>query len=227
LFLAVLAFSSCTAKIDGSIKADSSAVLTVNMSIGQKVTALIKNMATASGQENIQILDGQSISKALSQSPGIESVSLKNTSQSAVDGQIKVSKISLFLAESNGKGYITFEQGAGGGKCVFSVNIDNGQVILKSLSKDISDYLNALMAPIATGEKMTKSEYLELVASFYNKGISDEIAASKIRVSVEFPGVVTNVKGGTFTGKKANFDIPLIDLLVLQTPLVYEVSWKN
>jgi hypothetical protein len=74
---------------------------------------------------------------------------------------------------------------------------------------------------------MSKDEYLELVGSFYNKSISDEIASSKIRVSIEFPGVVTSAKGGTFSGRKANFDIPLLEILVLQTPLVYEVNWNN
>jgi len=227
MFLVIPAFFSCTAKIDGNIDANGSAVLSVNMSIGQRMTALIRAMAAAGGQETIQILDGQAISKSMSQSPGIDTVSLKNTSQSAINGQIKISKINLFLSEVKGKEFINFEQGASGGKCVFSVNIENSQVILGHLSKDIADYLNAIMAPAATGEKMTKTEYLELVGSFYNKGISDEIAASKVRVSIEFPGAVTNVKGGTFSGKKANFDIPLVDLLVLQTPLVYEVNWKN
>jgi hypothetical protein len=227
MLFGVFSLSSCTARIDGNINVNGSAVLSVNVSIGQRAAALIRSLAEAGGQESSQILDGQSLSKAMSQSPGIESVSFKNTSQTAIDGQIKISNINLFLTEANGKRFITFSQEPAGGKCIFSINIDNSRAILGQLSKDISDYLNAIMAPAATGEKMTKTEYLELVASFYNKGISDEIAASKVRVSVEFPGAVTSVKGGTYSGKKANFDIPLVDLLVLQTPLAYEVNWKN
>jgi hypothetical protein len=233
VFSAIFTLFSCTARIDGNITANGSAVMTINMSLGQRMTALIKSMsavggqAAAGGQENIQILDGQAISKSMSGAPGIDSVSLKNTSQTAVDGQVKISKMNLFLNEVKGKEFINFEQGSTGGKCVFSVNIDNSQVILGHLSKDVSDYLNALMAPAATGEKMTKTEYLEIVASFYNKGISDEIAASRVRVSIDFPGAVTSAKGATFSGKKAVFDIPLLDLLVLETPLVYEVNWKN
>ena len=227
VFSAILTFFSCTARIDGNITANGSAVMTVNMSLGQRMTALIRSMAAAGGQENIQILDGQAISKSMSQAPGIDSVSLKNTSQTAVDGQVKISKMNLFLNEVKGKEFINFEQGSAGGKCVFSVNIDNSQIILGHLSKDVSDYLNAIMAPAATGEKMTKTEYLEIVASFYNKGISDEIAASRVRVSIDFPGAVTSAKGATFSGKKAVFDIPLLDLLVLETPLIYEVNWKN
>jgi len=227
MLLGAFALSSCTARIDGNINVNGSAVLSVNVSIGQRAAALIRSLAAAGGQESSQILDGQALSKSLSQSPGIESVSFKNTSQTAIDGQIKISNINLFLTESDGKRFVNFSQEPAGGKCVFSINLDNSRAILGQLSKDVSDYLNAIMAPAATGEKMTKTEYLELVTSFYNKGISDEISASKVRVSVDFPGAITSVKGGTYSGKKANFDIPLVDLLVLQTPLVYEVNWKN
>jgi len=82
------------------------------------------------------------------------------------------------------------------------------------------------MAPIVTGENISKEEYLELVSSFYNNQISGEIASSRINTYVEFPGTVRSVSGGTFSGRNALFDIPLLDLFVLETPLVYEVIWN-
>jgi len=82
------------------------------------------------------------------------------------------------------------------------------------------------MAPVATGEVMTRAEYLTFVASIYGKDIADEIASSSIRASVDFPGVIQRVKGGTFTGRRAEFEIPLPDILVLEKPLSYEVVWK-
>ncbi|GBU28705.1 hypothetical protein R84B8_02265 [Treponema sp. R8-4-B8] len=227
LFVGVFTLFSCTAKIDGNITATGSAVMTVSMSLGQRVTALIRSIAAAGGQELSQILDGQSIARSMSKAPGIDTVTFKNTSPSAVDGHARVSQINTFLASADKKGIVTFEQGRSGGKCVFSINMENGSAMLDYLSSDISDYLNALMAPIATGEIMSKTEYLEVVASFYNKSISDEIASSRIRVSVDFPGSVTSAKGGTFSGKRVVFDIPLLDLLVLETPISYEVNWKN
>jgi hypothetical protein len=107
-----------------------------------------------------------------------------------------------------------------------NINRANGPSVIELLSSDVSDYLNALMAPIASGEEITRSEYLELISSFYNRGISDEIASSRIRSSIEFPGAITGIRGGTFSGRRATFDIPLLDLLVLETPLIYEVNWR-
>ena len=224
-FLIFLIFSSCAARIDGSLSGDGSAVLSVSMSLEPRITSLIRSLSAAGGQAGGNILDGNVIAQSMSGAPGIASVTFRNTAPASIEGQIKISNVNEFLTAAD-RGFIIFEQSRQTGRCEISINRANGPVLLELLSSDISDYLNALMAPIASGEEMTKLEYLELVASFYNKTISDEIASSKVAASVEFPGNITSVKGGTFSGKKASFNIPLLDLLVLETPLVYEVRWN-
>jgi len=226
LGLSLLTLLSCAARIDGALAADGSASLSINVSLEPQMTSLIRRISTAGGQSDGPVLDGASISRSMSAARGVESASLRNTTPSAVDGQVRISAISQFLAAADGRGFITFEQGRTGGQCVITINRENGPVLLELLSPQITDYLNALMAPIATGEELRRTEYLELVASFYNKAISDEIAGSRIRASIDFPGVVTNANGGTFSGRRVNYDIPLLDLLVLETPLIYQVSWN-
>jgi hypothetical protein len=83
------------------------------------------------------------------------------------------------------------------------------------------------MAPLATGEVLSRAEYLDLVASVYGRPVADEIAGGRIRASIDFPGPVGAVRGGTFSGKRAEFDIPLLDLLVLEQPLNCEVTWNQ
>jgi hypothetical protein len=34
------------------------------------------------------------------------------------------------------------------------------------------------------------------------------------------------VRGGTYRGIEAIFEVPLLDLLVLETPLNYEIRWN-
>jgi len=225
LCLAAFLTISCAARIDGSLAADSSAALSVSMSMEPRMTALIRTLAAVGGQTG-PVLDGPSIARSMSAAPGVASASLRNTTPSAVEGQVRISRIGDFLSATDGRSFIAFEQGQSGGRCGININRENGPVVLELLSSEISGYLNALMAPIATGESLSKTEYLELVASFYNRAISDEIAGSRIRASLEFPGTVSSVRGGTFSGRRAEFDIPLVDLLVLETPLRYEVNWN-
>ncbi len=220
---------SCAARINGSLAEDGSASIFLNISLEPRITSLIRTFQEAGGQEEGLVLDGAAISQSMAAAPGIESVSLKNISPSSLEGTVNISKINEFLSaaglEDTGKRFISFEQGAGGGRCGININLENGPLILEMFSPEAASYLNALMAPIATGEELNKSEYLDLVTSVYNKTISDEIAASRVCASIEFPGAVKSVSGGTFNGKTADFDIALLDLLVLETPLALEALW--
>jgi len=204
------------------LAANGSADITVNISLGQRITSLIRSFSEAGGMQAERIIDSASIAKSMTGSPGISSAIFRNTSASAVEGRIVISRVSEFLS---GGDFIIFEQKNSGGRCVINLNRENVPAILGSLSPDITDYLTAILAPIAIGDEMTKTEYLDLVASFYNRTVSDEIASSKIRASIEFPANVTAVKGGTSSGRRAVFEISVLDLLVLETPLVYEVIW--
>jgi len=221
----IFSLFSCGGRINGSVSANGSAVFSVEMTLGQRISSVIRSLNSAGGQDGSLILDGEAIAKSMS-IDGMTSVNLRNTAPAAVEGGIRVSDINRFLSAGEKSGFIKFEQRTGGGNCTINVNIDNGPLILENLSPEIADFLSALMAPIATGEVLNKSEYQQLVASFYNRAISDEISASRIRASIEFPGAITGVKGGTFSGRRAEFDIPFLDLLVLETPLILEVDWR-
>jgi len=226
LFIAFFTLFSCSMRIDGSLAANGSANFNVRMSLEPGITTLLQRLFAAGGQSGTPILDGPSISRSMANAPGVASVSFRNTSGSAIEGQIRVTRINDFLAATDGSRFITIEQRGAGSRLTINIDRAKSPLILAMLSEEIVDYLNALMAPIATGEELEKNEYLDLVASFYNRNISNEIASSRIRASIEFPGAITSVRGGTFSGRSASFDIPLLDLLVLETPLVYEVNWN-
>jgi hypothetical protein len=190
------------------------------------MAALITRLSAAGGQKGVHVLDGAAIARSMSNAPGIASVSFANIKPAEIEGPLHISAIGDFLAAGSRGGFITFEQASQGGRCVISINRETGPQILGLLSSEITGYLEAIMAPLATGEKLSKTGYLEEVSVVYGKAVSDEIAGSVIRASIDFPGQVASAKGGTFSGKRAEFSVPLLDLLVLEMPLSYEVVWK-
>jgi len=226
----LLAFSSCASRINGTLMAEGQTDLEIQAELKPGMSALIGRFAALSGtaKPGAPILDGPSLAASMSQAPGISSVSFANKTPASIEGPVKISRINDFLSNSKTSGFINYEQknSAGEGHCTVNFSLASGPWILSLISPEVSMYLNALMAPIATGEPMTKAEYLVLVGSVYGKGIADEISTSSIRASVNFPGAIQRVKGGTFTGRKADFEVPLLDILVLETPLSYEVVWK-
>jgi hypothetical protein len=232
LFFALCACVSCASQISGSLKGDGQADLQIYAALEPRMAALIGGLAAVSGAVRpAAILDGPAIAASMSAAPGVASVSFKNTAPAAIEGPVKISRIGDFLASGRAGGktqnFIRFEQGpAAGGRCTVTLSLDSGPEILALISPEISDYLAALMAPLATGEALTRAEYVALVGSVYGRGIADEIARAFIRAYLDFPGPVQSVKGGTFSGRRAEFAIPLLDVLTLETPLSYEVVWR-
>jgi hypothetical protein len=234
--LGALLFSSCAARIAGTVEAAGSGDFVVSAALRPRISLLIRSFSAAMGDGTAPeyIIDGAAIAASMAAAPGIASVSFRNTDPAAIEGPVKISRIEDFLAAAGGpdtkKGFVTFEQAAPGtagpSRCVISLNRDTGPEILSLISPDVSDYLSALMAPLATGEALTKDEYFALVSSIYGPAVADEIRSGSIYASIQFPGPVSAVKGGSWSGNQAEFNIPLADLLVLETPLVYEVQWK-
>jgi hypothetical protein len=236
LIALLLFFTSCAARINGSLMGDGQADLQIYAALEPRMTALIAAFAAASGtaQPGAPILNGAAMAASMSAAPGVASASFTNTAPAAIEGPVKIAQVGDFLApgmingkqQGSNKGFIVFEQNSSGGRCTITLSLDTGPEILPLISTEMSGYLSALMAPLATGETLTKANYLFLVNSVYGRGVSDEISKASINASLEFPGPVQSVTGGTFSGRKAEFAIPLLDVLVLETPLRYEITWK-
>ncbi|MFP3043160.1 hypothetical protein LQZ19_15200 [Treponema primitia] len=238
LILPLLA--SCSGRIDGNLRRDGSAEITLEISLESRMTALIRSLAALGGTRpaapDAPVINGPAIAQSLAAAPGIESVNLVNRSPSGIAGNIRISQIDRFLAlptisgaEAGGKRFITYIPMAspGDSRLLIAMDRSTAPLLLTMISQDIRDYLSALMAPAATEEPLSQAEYLDLVGSFYGKALADEIAAARITATIGFPGVVSSVKGGSFSGKEARFNIPLVDLLVLENPLEYEVVWRQ
>jgi hypothetical protein len=226
-------FMSCAAAITGSLAIDGSGDLRLQSSLESRTTALIRSFAAVSlGPEaarNRPVIDGPAIARSMATAPGIAEVSFTNTGPSAIEGPIKISRIDEFLAlpgNLGGSQFIVYEQSPSGGRLALSLDRNSGPKVLALISREVADYLSILMAPVSTGETLSKGEYLGLVTSIYGNGVAEEIAAAKIRALIDFPGPISAVRGGSYTGKRAVFEVPLLDLLVLETPLSYEIRWN-
>lgn len=222
--------SSCAARIQGALDTGGGGEFTVSTVLEPRMSVLIRSLSKAGGGQapDAPVLDGPAIARSMEKAPGVAAVSFRNTAPAAIDGSVRISRLADFLAPAGGRGFISLEQGpeGRGGRFTVNLNRDSGPEMLSLLSPEVSDYLSALMAPLATGEVLSRAEYLDLAASVYGKAVAGEIAGGRIRASIDFPGPVGSVRGGVFSGKRAEFDLPLLDLLVLEQPLNYEVIWK-
>ena len=229
LFFAALLtmFSSCFARIDGTIEEGGAAVFNIRTSLGPSTSVLIRSLGVGLGMaEGGLILDGHEISESMALAPGISSVILQNTDPFALEGSISVSRVGDFLRSGGSEtGFISFSEGAASSSMVINMSLESAPALISAFSPEAEAYLEALMAPAVTGEVLNKREYISLVSSIYGRDIAEEISEARIMVYIQFPRQIRSVLGGQFSGRQAQFDIPLLDLLVLEEPLRYEVNW--
>jgi len=218
-------FISCSARIDGVVLQGGAAEISVKASLGPRTVSLVQSLRSFMGDtRNTPILNGETVNRSLAAASGIKTASLKNTSPDALEGNITISNIGDFLLSERGM-FITYSEGADSSSIIIVLDRDSAPLLISRLSPEVGEYLSALMAPVALGEYMPATEYLSLVAMIYGSPLADEIATARIRASIEFPRPIASISGGSSAGKRAEFDIPLLDILVLEKPLRYEVKW--
>ena len=236
VLLIFVLLASCSARIDGVLREGGSADLTIQANLEPRMTALIRSLKAMMGNpgQDDLILDGPSISRSMEASPGISSVSLVNTGPAALDGRIAISRVEDFLSPVKEKRFITYWEGLStgrvSGRILISLDRETAPELIALLSAEAVDYLSALMAPAVLGEDISKDEYLMLITSLYGAAIAQEIRSARILASIDFPGSITAIQGGIALANpntRAEFELPLLDLLVLEHPISWEISWQK
>jgi hypothetical protein len=216
--------ASCSGRITGAVEAGEQGEFIIEAELAPASARLLAPLSPSGAGRSAPVLDAGVISRSLQGAPGVAAAPMRNTSPENIAGSIGFTKISDFLTAGEFR-FITWEQGPSSGRAVIAIDRGKGPQMLSMLSQDIADYLSAIMAPIATGEPLSKTEYLRLVSSVYGGAIAREIENAEITASIGFPGQITMARGGDFSGSTAQFRAKLLDLLVLEQPLVYEVRW--
>jgi hypothetical protein len=235
--LAAVFFCSCSGRINGTIRQNghsAGAELTLEASLQPRMTTLIRSLSRSLGgaAPDKPVIDGPAIARSLAAAPGVSAAAMENTGPAAVRGTVRIANLDEFLAVPDmipggaltGNSLLLKYDPAG--TLLIHLDRKTGPRVLSLLSEEVNAYLSALLAPVATGESITRAEYLSLVATIYGKPVADEIAAAVVQVSLEVPRTISSIRGGSARGRQAQFTISLPELLVLEQPLDYEISWK-
>lgn len=101
---------------------------------------------------------------------------------------------------------------------------------LALMPRSTNEYLDLLMAPVFSGEKLTTDEYIDIIGAAYGKTLADELEKSEFTLTVRCPSPVTAVRIDTpatcaSEGKQAVFRIPLASLLTMERPFSARAEW--
>lgn len=100
------------------------------------------------------------------------------------------------------------------GKPYLEISSEKLLSLYEKLPFEIQSYLDMLMAPSFTGEKMSDEEYLDLLASVYGQSLADEIKNSKINfVFVKTNANSTDNADNEKNAKRTRTTISLLSIL--------------
>ncbi|MDR0644308.1 MAG: hypothetical protein LBG05_05255 [Treponema sp.] len=235
-FIAVFALlTACSAQIAGVVREDGSADITIQSGLLPSMTAIIHSLFKTDGGASQNIIDAKSINASIGASKGVKTAHFRNITSSSIEGTISLFRVNDFLSVAGQRNqFLTFDPQ--NGRLLVVIDRISAPRIVSLLSPDLVDYLSCLMSPAALEDYQyiqTKAEYLDELQNFFGNFKDKKLAANlvsnikeaNIHITVNFPKDVKSVQGGRFSGKRAEFDVPLLDLLAMETPLTYDVRW--
>lgn len=194
-------FFSCTNELNVNFNKDGTADFSFSTAAGTALSKMLKDYAKNAGTETL--IDSKSIVKDLTDSKFTNvKVSVTGFSSFTASGSDKTKKSIIFTSGilKNDKSKIKF-------------------VLTPELLKEFYDksepstqmLLDMLLSPVFNDEKMSESEYIETLSTFYGAPIGNEIKSSVITINIT-----------DSNGKKISQKIPLARLMTLNKPLILE-----
>lgn len=139
---------------------------------------------------------------------GLKDVSVKRNSDNSISAKGIIEKVN----ESNfAKSKIIFKE-----KTSLTISLGPEQFTLfyENLDEESQSYFDLLMIPCLNGEKLSVTEYQELLASLYGEDLAKQFVSEKFSLNLVAPNK-----------KSAGFSITLGELFTLDTQKNWQIKW--
>ncbi len=218
-----------TAREDG--KADVSVFMDTGKAASQMIASIMASLYPSSADASGGVFSPER-AKALERSLSggdAESLSAEALSASVLSVEATVKEAAAQSAVS--RTGVRFSNVVSVGKRSLTLTLSPSTMrsLYDSMDEQTRGYVDLFMAPSFTGEKMSGEEYTALIASVYGKELAEEISTAQMKVSLVAPkgGQVKScsLADAKLTSRRAQFSIPLLDLLVMEKERSYRISW--
>lgn len=216
----VLTLAGCAPVVKLTVNPDGSGTGSFTGSLGPASASVIKRVT--GGESPLSAVDAESITSGL-RTTGM----ISNAVVSASDTSLS---IDFTIPSLDGLFDRAITLGPSGRRMTLTLSRESVNSTIALMTPETRDSLELLMAPVFTGEALSRADYEEILAATYGKNLANELHDSVFVLSVECPAPVrsaTILSPGTAakSGQTARFAIPLSVLLVMETPISISVSW--
>jgi hypothetical protein len=213
-FACVLLLAGCDTTVTVSADKKNGASFICSAAMGTAIEQTVRTVSGAQGSS--PLFNGSEIKKQM-EAAGFQNVSASDPSPSSLSLKGYISRLADGLPAVPGA-FTYSETPDGRHKLVFVLSARILKQAAALLPEKERSYTDLLMAPVFTGETMSKDEYLDLVSSVYGQSITEELKNSRLVIVMEAP-----VAGS----KPLKSVIQLVDLFTLSgnTEISNTLAW--
>lgn len=230
VLLSSLIFLSCTMKQEITLAADGSGTASVEINLKNFVLPTIEDLAEVSPDvDPDELLSSEKITESLLKNPEISNVIASRPLKNKLLIDFDFGNIEDLFAQTEddiqASGLIKIENIGNQKKLTMTINKET----YSGFSHIIPNIDDPTMAALAPDPDMdiSESEYLDMIEFFFGDDGPAGIMDSMLTMVLNVDGTIVDQQGGTkLSGKSVEFNIPLIRILLLDTNLVYSITYK-
>lgn len=227
---AVLLLAACAVRQEASINRDGSGSIRFRVELTPFFVDYIRDMAEVSGEKQIEqgrIFDLEGIRRGFEERPGVKVTRLASPKPEVLEGELAFRDVeAVFRGESQltQAGVISFTR-RGNAKTLRLYLDRKNFAQVERLLPILDNPLFASLGP-RENEGVTEAEYLDMMAFAMGDEGPAGIKSSAIELKVNVQGRLVSQSGGQPKDGGVLFRVPLIRVLLLDTPLDYSLVFE-
>lgn len=202
----ILILDSCKPKISLSAEKTDSIEISFSTSFSKNTADALRKMTGAG--EDIPIFAESDIKNLLSQA-GAENTKVSISAPNELESSGKIKNISGNMLSKCG--IISKSENS----LFLSLGPEQFKNFYDLLSDEFKSYFDLMMIPSLINEKMSPSEYEELLSSMYGPSFAKDIVSGTLEISLSSPGNTKNIKDSVTLG----------EILTAQEAKIWSVTW--
>lgn len=228
----IMILAGCSASQSLVIRSDGSGTMVLHIEVSRLLHDYVVSLGEASGAASPApggaIFDLAAIRKGFEAQPGVTVESLSSASSSVLDARLSFSSLSDVFARNAGLGTSqALVLSEAGGMKTLKIHLD------RSNYRQVAAMFPLLESPVLqslgpqVNEKISSDDYLEMIRfAIGEDGPALLVKKSFIVITVQPEGEILSQSGGTLGAGSVVFRIPLLRLLVLDSPLDFSVTFR-
>lgn len=227
----ILFFFSCSGNYKVVLGNANNADISLNTSIDSAtLNSVIEKMKSLSPSDDknqqITFFDQTQFTKGLNSLKGVQNVLVKKESQDRITGSFSIADITKLEPLNSSPKLFTISHNQNKTTFIFNLTKENAKFAFQLFPGINSSVMEALSPPALYEDELSQDEYRQNLLLFFGKNHISAVDNSKYTIQLIIPGTIISSTGLTVNGNKATYSFSLLDLLVLDKPLSFQISWK-